>query len=42
MPRFSLIPREAKFFDLFEVSVANLEAAARELADFFQNYYLIV
>lgn len=38
MPRFSLIPRNAKFFDLFEKSVANLEAAAKDLADFFRNY----
>lgn len=38
MPRFSLIPKDAKFFDLFERSVANLEVAARELADFLQNY----
>ncbi|MFC1963332.1 DUF47 domain-containing protein [Chloroflexota bacterium] len=38
MPRFSLIPRNTQFFDLFEKSVANLETAANELANFFQNY----
>jgi len=38
LPRFSIIPREAKFFDLFERSVANLVTAAWELAEFFQNY----
>lgn len=38
MPRFSLIPREPKFFDLFEKSVANVAKAAKELAGFFENY----
>jgi len=32
------MPREPKFFDLFERSVANVAQAAKELADFFENY----
>ena len=38
MPRFSIMPREPKFFDLFERSVANVATAARLLADLFENY----
>ncbi len=38
MPGFSIMPREPKFFDLFERSVANVATAAKELADFFENY----
>lgn len=38
MVRFSIIPREPKFFDLFEKSVANVEAAAKELANLFEDY----
>ncbi len=38
MVRFSLIPREPKFFDLFEKSVANVAAAAKELANLFEDY----
>lgn len=38
MPRFSIMPSEPKFFDLFERSVANVATAAKELADFFENY----
>ncbi|TET18039.1 MAG: DUF47 domain-containing protein [Dehalococcoidia bacterium] len=38
MPRFSIMPREPKFFDLFEKSVANVATAARLLADLFENY----
>jgi predicted phosphate transport protein (TIGR00153 family) len=38
LPRLSLMPREPKFFDLFERSVANVAQAAKELADFFENY----
>ncbi|MBE0479963.1 MAG: DUF47 domain-containing protein [Dehalococcoidia bacterium] len=38
MPRFSIIPSEPKFFDLFERSVANLATAARELVNFLDNY----
>lgn len=38
MLRFSLIPREVKFFDLFDEMVAHLTTAARHLADLFENY----
>jgi predicted phosphate transport protein (TIGR00153 family) len=38
LPRFSIMPREPKFFDLFERSVANVANAAKELANFFDNY----
>ncbi|MEE8470936.1 MAG: DUF47 family protein [Dehalococcoidia bacterium] len=38
MPRFSIIPREPKFFDLFEKSVANVATAAKELENLFGNY----
>lgn len=38
MVRFSIIPREPKFFDLFEKSVANVAAAAKELANLFEDY----
>jgi hypothetical protein len=36
--RFSILPREPKFFDLFEKSVANVAAAAKELANLFEDY----
>jgi len=32
------MPSEPKFFDLFERSVANVANAAKELANFFDNY----
>jgi hypothetical protein len=32
------MPREPKFFDLFEKSVANVAKAANELADFLEDY----
>ena len=38
MPRFSFIPREPKFFDLFERSVANVALAAQELNNFLNDY----
>lgn len=38
MPRFSIMPREPKFFDLFERSVNNVATAAKELANLFENY----
>jgi len=38
LPRFSIMPSEPKFFDLFERSVANVANAAKELANFFDNY----
>jgi hypothetical protein len=33
-----MLPRETKFYDLFEQDVANLVAASKELMDLFQNY----
>jgi len=38
LPRFSIMPREPKFFDLFEKSAANVAKASREFADFLENY----
>ena len=38
MPRFPIMPRESKFFDLFERSVANLAMAAKEVAGLLENY----
>ena len=38
MPRFSILPREPKFFDLFERNVDNVATAAKELASLFSNY----
>jgi len=38
LPRFSIMPSEPKFFDLFERGVANVANAAKELANFFENY----
>ena len=38
MARFRLIPREAKFFDMFEKSAANLVMAAGKLVDLFEDY----
>jgi predicted phosphate transport protein (TIGR00153 family) len=38
LPKFSIMPREPKFFDLFEKSVANVAKAAKELADFLEDY----
>lgn len=38
MPRISFIPREPKFFDLFERSVANVALAAQELHSFLNDY----
>ncbi|MBM3156876.1 MAG: DUF47 domain-containing protein [Chloroflexi bacterium] len=38
MVRFSIMPKEPKFFDLFEKSVANVAAAAKELANLFEDY----
>ena len=36
--RFSLIPRETKFFDMFVEDARNVLAAARLLEQFFRNY----
>ena len=39
MPSFpSLIPREPKFFDLFERSVANVATATKELSAFLEEF----
>ncbi|HEY49564.1 MAG TPA: DUF47 domain-containing protein [Dehalococcoidia bacterium] len=38
MPRFSIMPKEPKFFDLFEKSVDNVAVAARELSNLFEDY----
>ncbi len=38
MPRFSLFPKQTKFYDLFERSTANLVIAAGKLVDLFDNY----
>ena len=38
MPRFSFIPRQTKFYDLFEKSTANLVVAAGKLVDLLENY----
>jgi predicted phosphate transport protein (TIGR00153 family) len=38
LPKFSLIPTEPKFFDLFEKSVANVAQAAKEFAAFLEEY----
>ncbi len=38
MPRFSLIPKEVKFYDLFEKAAENLLKAAKELAELLKNY----
>jgi len=36
--KFSITPRETKFYDLFEQSAVNLVAAAERLVDLFDNY----
>ena len=38
MPRFSLIPREPKFFDLFEKGADNVATAATELHILFHDF----
>jgi len=38
LPRFSIMPKEPKFFDLFEKSVDNVAVAARELSNLFEDY----
>lgn len=38
MPRLSFIPRQPKFYDLFEKSTANLVVAAGKLVDLFDDY----
>jgi predicted phosphate transport protein (TIGR00153 family) len=38
VPKFSIIPRQPKFYDLFEKSTANLVIAAGKLVDLFDDY----
>jgi predicted phosphate transport protein (TIGR00153 family) len=38
LPKFSFIPRDMEFYDLFEQETRNLVVAAEKLADFFENY----
>lgn len=38
MARFSLIPKDIEFYDLFEKETSNLVVAAKKLADLFDNY----
>ena len=38
MAKFLMIPRDAKFYDLFAEDTANLVIAADKLVDFFENY----
>ena len=38
MAKFSLIPRDMEFYDLFEKETANLVVAGQRLVDFFDKY----
>ena len=38
MAKFSFIPRDTEFYDLFEQGTANLVTAAEKLIDLFDNY----
>jgi len=38
LAKFSFIPRDMEFYDLFEQGTSNLVVAARKLVDFFDNY----
>ena len=38
MAKFLMIPRDARFYDLFEQDTANLVTAAEKLVDLFDNY----
>lgn len=38
MPKFSILPQEARFYDLFEKASENLVQAAKELRDLFNGY----
>jgi predicted phosphate transport protein (TIGR00153 family) len=38
LPKFALIPRDMKFYDLFEQQTATLVTAAEKLVDLFNNY----
>jgi predicted phosphate transport protein (TIGR00153 family) len=38
LAKFSLIPKDMQFYDLFEKGTSNLVVAAKKLVDFFDNY----
>jgi len=38
LAKFSLIPKDIEFYDLFEKETSNLVVAAKKLADLFDNY----
>ena len=38
MAKFSLIPKDMEFYDLFDKATSNLVVAAKKLVDFFDNY----
>jgi predicted phosphate transport protein (TIGR00153 family) len=38
LPRFSFIPKDMEFYDLFEEETKNLVLAAEKLVDFFENF----
>jgi uncharacterized protein len=38
LAKFSFIPRDMTFYDMFEQETANLVVAAEKLVDFFNNY----
>ncbi len=38
MPKFSFIPKEVKFYDMFEKAAENVVKAAKELDDLLTNY----
>ncbi|MDH4269913.1 MAG: DUF47 family protein [Dehalococcoidia bacterium] len=38
MAKFSLIPKDMEFYDLFEQGTSNLVIAAKKLVDFFDSY----
>jgi predicted phosphate transport protein (TIGR00153 family) len=38
LAKFSFIPKDMEFYDLFEQETANLVIAAEKLVDFFENY----
>jgi predicted phosphate transport protein (TIGR00153 family) len=38
LPRFSLIPKDVEFYDMFEQATSNLVVAAEKLVDFFDSY----
>jgi predicted phosphate transport protein (TIGR00153 family) len=38
LPKFSFIPRDMEFYDMFEQETSNLVVAAEKLVDLFDNY----